>query len=734
MLKKRFSNQLTQLIDEDGQNTDLETVLSHPLLSTTVRNDAKSIIDYFFYTDTENVQNTNKYFNELVRLALGITDYNQEQADQIPYLYNRNAANVLSSGSKQIYIKGSTSEDQFIFKSLRSFISSPKNTDPLFAGNFARLFIKWYQKSPDDFDENDEDDFSVTKLLDHAIENVSNAGYSDLLERFLSGDLDEIDGIDEFKAHIIDSILTKLRDSVGKPVENGQSSKDAKSVPIKETTSFTKYRYQQFKDHKQIYESSQQFTREKFRYPVPSYFYDVRQTPILSVKILPPAKPIDHSIQYLLITVFWSAAYENPTILDFGVDNDEAYHFIEKLLTIGIFGCENNMLCSTVFKILNIIINGNTSVDIQPLRERLPKEKWEKYHNLLQNYVKYIYYDPENVSALAVFSFPIFWNIKWENEKSRSKPEDSMEFKFTLYHKVVPKGGKRKSETYKSNSDYLMPCQILAPAIFTEPPLSDELNKYYVDLLGRMSIERYRLLKLIGGGLPKWEPLREPPDPENPDNESFWVKSIEHDKFYLDLVTYKIPIKLPNDPNPKPITFLKLLEKLFPINPHVYELEHKYRIKGKNDPAFPVINSAFYQATRFLFRTSELQCYFIIPSPVVNMRSQSNQLPKKLARSEFRIDLQDSQNQIIQDEGIKILQEKCEVSKDIIRENDYIETLEISYQRYKSIYDQSVTFVASISSEIRQVDDLGIPNGSEFYTRKQNWQTENALLELDSTQ
>lgn len=609
MLKKRFSNQLTQLIDEDGQNTDLETVLSHPLLSTTVRNDAKSIIDYFFYTDTENVQNTNKYFNELVRLALGITDYNQEQADQIPYLYNRNAANVLSSGSKQIYIKGSTSEDQFIFKSLRSFISSPKNTDPLFAGNFARLFIKWYQKSPDDFGENDEDDFSVTKLLDHAIENVSNVGYSDLLERFLSGDLDEIDGIDEFKAHIIDSILTKLRDSVGKPVENGQSSKDAKFVPIKETTSFTKYRYQQFKDHKQIYESSQQFTREKFRYPVPSYFYDVCQTPILSVKILPPPsqQSLDSILQYLLIAALWSSAYENPTIFDFIVESDQHHKFIEKLLTIGIFGCENTMLCSTVFKILNIIVNGSPSIDIQPLRERCSQEKWVEYSKLLQQYVDYINYDPENVSTLAVFSFPIFWNLKCS--RYPVKPEDSIKVsKFVASSSKRNADGqiRKKTQTFRTNSDYLMPIQILVPAVFSEPPLSTELNTYYIEALTNFRKQRLAL------DLPLSEWYIIDSDKEDPANEKNWTRSVELDKLFLDLVTFKFQNKKSNTPGDltEPLRLLQMLEKYFPINPHVYEFED-CELKKKEEAAFPVINNNFFRLTEFF--DSSLNKFFEIP-------------------------------------------------------------------------------------------------------------------------
>lgn len=151
---KESSNRLTRLLESEP-NVPLKTVLVNPDLSVSLRNESQLLMNYFLPESGDR-----KVLRELIDWAL--TNKRNENKDD--FIYNRNAANVLTCVSKKFH--NALYKDGTLLKELKSFINnSHYNESPSLSGQFSAIFLQHTRQTNFIFFKENPDFY--LKILDH---------------------------------------------------------------------------------------------------------------------------------------------------------------------------------------------------------------------------------------------------------------------------------------------------------------------------------------------------------------------------------------------------------------------------------------------------------------------------------------------------------------------------------------------------------------------------------------
>lgn len=613
--KRTYTNTLTERIKKNP-NIPVEEVFSDELLSVTIRNEADDFLDYIFPKDELSKDNPKlPKLDLIIKYALENKEYHFDEDDSknpFTFIISRNTASFLSSPGKKLNEFGSKDGKKRIFRALRKFITTEKAHDSMSAGNFTRIFLAWYGRNPEEFEDNEEnkdfykDNFSIDALISFCVSNIKELSYAELLERFLATEYED-DQQDALRSKVIYEILQKVRNIIGEKILNKELKDGLNSI--------SRYRSESFNPKlKQQITKSQPLTCRYEQMPIPGYLdnqYDECRSlkaneKINTVDLIPiTEKDIKLSIAdknlyaYTLINIIWTAANESSTIFEFIQEQQPEGDFAEKkrmleyLLFIGVFGYENIMLSSAAFRILDIVVNGDEKMDIKPISKK--NRRTNDGHDIINDYAEYVVFRADNLSNLAIFSFPIFYNCVYP--ELQAQDDGKIEYNMKNFgKKYLPKTNK-KHRQYITNEKGLTPFVYLIPVAMTEPPVSAELCTSYFKIFDRLCKNRITLFENAEAGIDDVNELKETINTIN-----------KIDDFYLDFITYKFEYPgLEGRYN-----IFELTEKLFPLNPHYYTKENSklQKLKLEKDKlsaietnsgkARPLINHSFVRITELI--------------------------------------------------------------------------------------------------------------------------------------
>lgn len=616
--RNNYTNPLIELIisaKKEGKKLEFERVFSHEFLSVTIRNEAAAFLDYIFPGDqikNENPKLPN--FDLAIDYALNGKHYKFEEDESenpFTFIISRNAANFLSSPSKKLNELGNEDKRKQIFRSLRGFIQSESAKNSMCAGNFTRIFLTWYSRNPEEFEDEDKtkdfykDSFSIENLIQFCVLNIKELSYAELLERFLTADFD-IERQNYIRSFVMYEILQKVRDIIGEEIHNNELDDETNSITIYRNQTYPKVLTDQIK-------KSQPLSWKYEQIPIPSYLGDslepskpLKTNDKVNLSIIPiEDKEIPWSDEekalfgYTLINIIWTASTESSTIFEFiqsqrpeGIFSKKK-RILEYLLFVGVFGYEFIMISSTAFRILDIVVNGDEKLDINRIKKEDRKD--QKDVDIINGYADYVVFNNNNISNLAIFSFPIFYDHIYVGLKAK---EDSIA-KYSIFDLKSRYILNRKSgRNYTANGKGLTPFVYMMPAVMTEPPISTDLCNSYFKILTRLCDERHKLA----------EDINEAADQEELEEMIETIDKI--DNLYLDFITYKFEYQ---DIKGR-YNIFELAEKIFPIDPQIYTYDDKKLAKlkiGSKEKAkisesaarvHPLINHSFVQITNIIKR------------------------------------------------------------------------------------------------------------------------------------
>ena len=649
MFKKKvtYTNQLTELI-KNNPNINVETVFSHEQLSITIRNEAPDFIKYVFPEDELDKDKPElSKFEEVLDYALTNKEYPFDE-DNSPYpnlhIINQNAASFLSSPSKKLTENANNDKEKRLYRRLRGFIFDSNNSaNSMVAGNFSRIFIMWYTKNPKEFSDDAsikafyEDNFSIDILIKFCIDNVQELAYAELLERFLTTEFDP-DSFDKTRTIVLYEILQRVRDIIGRKIKILELDDSENSATINMNNE-----YHFFNKKSSKLSDLQPPTHYLERIPLPEY---IKDCPGETPRILKSEKeknhfdtstlmPVDKKIAdgdssenkllaYTLINAIWLSANETPSLFEFIQSQQPKDEFgdkkriIEYLFFIGVFGSSNLMVMSTAFRILNVVINGDPKFEIPPITKE--DRKNQLGNDIVDYYAEFVVFDIENLSNLAIFSFPIFYNHVYKELKAEKDSIVVYGLKNIESRYLGPDKKYGKTLKHTTNKKGLTPFVYLTPIVLTEPPLSTELTASYFKILNSIFTERNELLGKLKIELEDEKEL-----------ERIVERVKDIDEFYLNFISYRF--EYPGLEGR--FNIFELVEKLFPLNPRVYTIKEEklkalykdkeiQKIKNFSKDSRPLINDSIAKIADILLMNSFLSS---IDAPKLISDHSPNQPP-----------------------------------------------------------------------------------------------------------
>ena len=174
LLRREVKNEFTKLF-EGGKRPTVREMLSNCDLKASVAADVPQLREFMFPKD-----GSKETFDELLDWAL-TSKRNREKND---YMLNRNARNCLSVVAKE-FDKAAWNDGRLKAR-LKNFFSTPEAKDPMFAGHYASIYIRFAFCTDGELVEQD------TLLYEHLIERINTLGYMVLAQDLLANYADQL--------------------------------------------------------------------------------------------------------------------------------------------------------------------------------------------------------------------------------------------------------------------------------------------------------------------------------------------------------------------------------------------------------------------------------------------------------------------------------------------------------------------------------------------------------------
>ena len=443
----------------------------------------------------------------------------------------------------------------------------------------------------------------------------------------------------------------------------------------------------------------QPLTYELNTIPIPKHITEIpKQYPnalkgttcVKTSQLIPISKEIRYEdgnklLAYTLINTIWSSGCETPAIFELiqkQKQNDNQKKILEYLLFIGVFGYSNVMVSSTAFRILNIIINGDPKFEIPPIPKEDRKSKLD--NDIIDFYADFVVFDIENLSNLAVFSFPIFYNHVYKELKAEKDSIVVYGLKNIESRYLGPDKKYGKTLKHTTNKKGLTPFVYLTPIVLTEPPLSTELTASYFKILNSIFTERNELLGKLKIELEDEKEL-----------ERIVERVKDIDEFYLNFISYRF--EYPGLEGR--FNIFELVEKLFPLNQRVYTTDEdkpntlydeeqilKIHELSKGSFSRPLFNNSIVRVAKVLLRNLFL---ISMDAPLISKHSPTQMpyfvLKRKITEKDIdeinQIKEIETKNRIIEKKNKEIFERSRRLSqsrKRKIEEEDEEEEAKVS--------------------------------------------------------
>ena len=167
LLRREIKNELTKLF-EGGKRPTVRELLSNCDLKSSVASDVPQLREFAFPKD-----GSTETFDELLDWAL-TSKRNREKND---YMLNRNARNCLSVVAKE-FDKAAWNDGR-LQRRLMDFFKTPDATDPMFAGHYASIYLRFAFLTEGKLVEEDRD------LYENLIQRINTLGYMMLTQDML---------------------------------------------------------------------------------------------------------------------------------------------------------------------------------------------------------------------------------------------------------------------------------------------------------------------------------------------------------------------------------------------------------------------------------------------------------------------------------------------------------------------------------------------------------------------
>ncbi|OHT07556.1 hypothetical protein TRFO_05190 [Tritrichomonas foetus] len=486
------SNNMKKLLE--NPTTPLVAILKHEMLGTTVRNELKAMVAYFFPpTEMEKSSPDLPRLEELLDYAL--TSKNENPNYKILQL-NRNASNLLAHCFTKFMDEVVKDPCKRVARRLRNFINDSKNnTNPIICGHFQRIIENYFRHEPDEFTTDLNDGFTLDKLVDFLIDHVNILPYRELLSDILS------EFSDLFGPNVVDKILLA-------------AAKNVFSISLFITKNFNKSH--QFslstalKKNKFTCETLQKIQPiniNKQKIPLPDFLlnehYDEAMAPVIldesflrsqqqfvkfNKKTAKQYTSLDEIIQliYCLLSSIRLAAISETSIIEH-CQNEKS---IRLLLICGVFADSNSPISIEAFNLLYHIIYGYDNI---PKMTEIPK--------IVDDFAANFIFDPESMTTQMFAAFPIFWNYRYDTVISESQEINGN--KVAPYKVIDPNDFDKETKSeyplcllkkpYKKPKGST-PLEFLSPIFFSEPPLNTTFNVRFMEILERLNKERLDIL------------------------------------------------------------------------------------------------------------------------------------------------------------------------------------------------------------------------------------------------
>lgn len=485
MFKPRiFRNALTEKIENDPELT-LVDILLHKEFYPTIRNESDILYKRI-------LSKKDKWFSEILNYALfGLNPPEKYANDNKIRQVNHNASNFLEGCGKKFmtYLKKTMGPDliessdlqKLLRDTIKSFISAKNdiNQDRMLAGHFQRFienFIRWKA-----FGDNPSDSLQIiNQIIPFLIKNCRILAYQQLITRILcdfTGTIDDATMYSLFNQMLYlscQSVKYIISQTADQPKNcNGLHPYDYKKNEqpfnlMKEPLPLLQFDFSQKNSQADIVDDINiQWEKE---IQVEIHFDSIEDAEMQG---------------YLLIMSIRSSVYERLDIINiFREEKNNNYRLIQSLLYCGIFSNVNSLISLEAFRLLDIIFNGLSFLDINPwLKDE--SEKLDKL-DFYPKFAEKIIFDPKNPNLKIIRSLPIFWNHRYNIKEYKMSEEELKEYDVSDYYQ-------KKQEKTRKREKGETPFEILQPCLLAEPPISSSLINSYVSIFIHLLKERKEL-------------------------------------------------------------------------------------------------------------------------------------------------------------------------------------------------------------------------------------------------
>lgn len=586
--RRQYGNELTAQIEK---GIEIDELLSHSLLSVTVRNEAPVFINYLFPPEEmKKPEPKLPVLEKLIQMSL-VPDERQLEKFKL-YQLNRNAANIFSSPSSKLHELLREDKSKRYFKSLRKFIFDKNNRNPMFAGHFQRMFEMTLRNSGDILlDKQAYDDNFNETFLPTLIKNSDLLPYRELLSAIMS----------EFTEYFPDSVDETLRYAA---ISTLHIDELAEAEQLFNQSGNFVYPTDDLKREKFI-QDTQPLNCKKQPLHIPYFIHpskykyqpnlmpddeefinglksDIKYEELQLTDVSHSSEDLDPKFQNTVWTSFaLNLIYAVKNAYEMDIDNamqgkvdqdlreGKDSNVIRYLLICGMYADSNSSLSYTSFSLLFNLLN-KPHMDSDGVYD-------DKYilnlnpPRIVKEYAKHFVFDPYDVTERMISGLLVFWNQHYTNlEKNNEK---------VVERKTIP--------GYKSHEG-VTPLELLLPTILTEPICSSKLNNVFMRIITSMEQE---IIDTINADKKHLQDKNQD-DFKNNEHRCFLLDSI-----WYDLLTYKFKL-LPNDK--EEITLQKALERLLPL-PTTDKFYHTPMLKDEAPQMFRApTNPVFFMLSNII--------------------------------------------------------------------------------------------------------------------------------------
>ncbi|OHT06897.1 hypothetical protein TRFO_25003 [Tritrichomonas foetus] len=484
-IRKSFSNKLTRSISQ----LSVEEILLHHNLAQTIRNCAPELFSVFFPKDYPSPSN----FNLLIEYALfGKTPNDEKYQNCTHYQINVNAGNFLSSSNEEIQKYIVEDPNQTVLKSLQMFMTMPELwSNSVLTGNFQRIIESLFYANINYL----SDEF-VMELTVFSLEHVKICAFNELLYSILNNYLPEKNKKSPYISIVLQYAvfytynlvyqikdedifylsMTRKNDILKEHDMNYMRNTQPlnyylKPIPLPDYLALNNQKIftgdladQAFANGFQKFPKKykHQKTRQITNSPNSNSSENSDKMPVFDLET-------SKMSAYLILSNVRRAILNDNRLVDMMNDT----YLIDLILYCGVFSDFESPISFEAFRILYILFYGYSNY-------LTPIPLSSEIQEFIDFSADFFIFDSTCLTSQMVNAFPLFWKHRYQTS-----------YKDEL---IVP-----EDKLYRMTGPFTIPAErnpllILLPVFFSEPPLSSQLNAYYLEIFERLNKERINIM------------------------------------------------------------------------------------------------------------------------------------------------------------------------------------------------------------------------------------------------